>query len=317
MFWLRLLGVLALIGGAFWIFGPREPADLGPVAVDLPEDLDGWLAARDAGIRPDVAGVLTPGGGDLAIVNLHGFSASPAEIRPLPENLAARLDAGLFVPRLTGHGQDGAAMAQARVADWWRDTALAVAVGRRLGRRVVLIGTSTGATLAAEAARDPVLGPQIDAVVLISANFRVQNRAAALLRWPLARYWAPLIAGRERCFEVMNDAHAAGWTVCYPTVAALPMAALVARAGQGGYGAARQPMLMIRDPRDAVVDPAAADRAASTWGGPVTIRDVTVGAGDDPSAHVIAGDAFSPGMTVLVTDLVAGWIADTLPDPAR
>lgn len=316
MFWLRLLVCLALIGAALWLFGPREPADLGPVAGQPPEDLGGWLASRDAGARDGAASVLMQGDGDLAIVYLHGFSASPAEMRPLPENLAARLGAGLFVPRLTGHGVEGAALGQARVADWWRDTADAVAVGQRLGRRVVLVGTSTGATLAAEAARDPVLGPQIDAVVMLSANFRVRNRAAALLRWPFARHWVPLVAGDERCFEPLHDAHAAGWTTCYPTVAALPMAALVAHAADGSYGAATQPLLVIRDPRDAVVDPVAADRALEDWAGPVTLHEVTVGQGDDPSAHVIAGDALSPGMTQAITEKIADWVVETVP-PAR
>ena len=194
-----------------------------------------------------------------------------------------------------------------------RDTADAVAVGQRLGRRVVLVGTSTGATLAAEAARDPVLGPQIDAVVMLSANFRVRNRAAGLLRWPFARAWVPLVAGAERCFEPLNDAHAAGWTSCYPTVAALPMAALVARAAQGSYCAATQPLLVIRDPRDAVVDPEAADRALADWAGPVTVRDVTAGQGDDPSAHVIAGAALSPGMTETIAEMIADWVAEAIP----
>ena len=48
----------------------------------------------------------------LAIVYIHGFSASKGEVRPLPDKVASALGANLFFTRLTGHGEDGAAMAE-------------------------------------------------------------------------------------------------------------------------------------------------------------------------------------------------------------
>ena len=92
----------------------------------------------------------------------------------------------------------------------------------------LVIGTSTGGTLAAQAARDPVLGPQIDGVVLISPNFGLKARGAFVLNLPLARYWLPMIAGRERCMTPKNEKHREYWTSCYPIVSLLPVAALVA-----------------------------------------------------------------------------------------
>lgn len=318
---IRLLIGAGLLLLLIWAFVPREPAQLRPVQVDLPGDLPGdltaWLATREAGIAPDLAARIDWAGAagqqtDLALVYLHGFSASPAELQPVPERVAAGLGANLYVARLTGHAQGGEALAGARLTDWWRDTAEAVAIGQRIGRRVVLMGTSTGATLAAEAARDPVLGQGIDAVVLISPNFGLRNRAAGLLRWPLARWWVPLVAGKTRCFQPVNAAHATGWTSCYPTVATLPMAALVGHARRGDYRAARQPVLMIWSKDDQVIDPRFIAPVADTWSGKVAQRTVTPGPGDDPSRHVIAGDILSPGMTQAVARMIQDWLQGAL-----
>lgn len=188
-----LLAVLLTLAGAalvIWLLAPREEARLLPVTVDLPADLSGWLAEREAAIDPDLAARIEWADApdaqtEIAIVYLHGFSASPREIAPVPQHVAKALGANLFLARLTGHGQDGAALATASAEDWWRDTAEALAVGQRLGRRVVVIGTSTGATLAAEAARDPVLGQGIAGVVMISGNFGCAIRPRGFWAGPL------------------------------------------------------------------------------------------------------------------------------------
>ena len=305
-----VLIVAAAVG--LWLLSP--PPRLPSAAVTLPPDLQAWRDAREAGIRPEVAAQLIWAGApdqrtEWAVVYLHGFSASPAETRPLAETVAAALGANLFVTRLEGHGQDGAALGQATLTGWWRDTAEALAVGRRLGRRVLVIGTSTGATLAAEAARDPGLAPGIDAVVLISGNFGLRAGAARLFDLPLARYWLPWIAGRDRCFQTRNAAHAAGWTSCYPLAAVAPMMGLLRRTRSGNFGQARAPALFIAARSDRIVDPSAGARVARSWGGPLRMEWIRPGPGDDPDHHVIAGTALSPALTAPVARLIVEWIA--------
>ncbi|MBU3030543.1 alpha/beta hydrolase [Paracoccus marinaquae] len=322
MFWLRAMAfvgfLLALALGLVLVFGPREPAELTTPRLELPEDLEAWIGAREAGIRPEVAARIEWAGEpgrqtDLALVYIHGFTGSPAELRPMPQQVAAELGANLYSVRLTGHGLDGAALADARLSDWWRDTAEAIAVAQRLGRRVVLVGLSTGATLAAEAALDPELGPRIDGVVLMSPNFAVNHRWAWVLDLPYAR---PLIRAnmrRSRCFEPQNEAHVSGWTSCYAVESALPMAALLRHARGTDFGRARQPALFVWSDSDAVVRPRAIRRVADRWGGPVTRLTVEPGPRDDAGAHVIAGDALSPDLSVMLVGRVADWIAKTLP----
>ncbi|MBU2959075.1 alpha/beta fold hydrolase [Paracoccus sp. 1_MG-2023] len=309
MFWARLFAAL-IVAAAIWTVWPRHP---GPAPlVDLPDDLRAWLATREDGIAAQVAARLQwagePGARtDIALVYLHGFSASPMELRPLPEDVARAVGANLFVTRLAGHGQGGDALAGATARDWWRDTAQAIAVGRRLGRKVVVIGTSTGATLADLAARDRGLGSQIDGLVFISANYGVRSRAARMLDLPFVRHWLPLVAGRERCFETLSDAHAQGWTSCYPVRALMPLARVM-QWSRAAKGQGMQPTLFIWSDGDRVVDPRAIEKRAAEWRGPVAMHRVEMREGDDPSGHVLAGDALSPGQTAGLTEIVADWI---------
>ncbi|MCF3973920.1 alpha/beta hydrolase [Paracoccus salsus] len=314
MFWLRALAVMVAVMAALILLGPREPADMHTVEADLPEDLSGWLADRERHIDDRAAGRIEWAGEpgqrtELALVYLHGFSGSPAELRPLPQQVAQALGANLYSARLTGHGLDGAAMARARLSDWWGDTVDAVAVADRLGDRVILLGLSTGATLAAIAALDPKLGPQIDGLVLISPNFKVNHRWAWVLDLPFARPVIEALWHGDRCFEPLNEAHEQGWTSCYAIVSTLPMAAAVRHARGLNYGTARQPAFFIWSWKDRVVVPRATQRVADRWGGPVTRLNVDPGPRDDPSAHVIGGDALSPDLSVVLVDRIVQWIA--------
>jgi alpha-beta hydrolase superfamily lysophospholipase len=187
------------------------------------------------------------------------------------------------------------------------DMAEAMAIGRRLGDRVVLIGTSTGGTLAALAATDPNLSQGLAGVVLVSPNFKVRNPAAFLLDLPLAPTWAPWIAGRQAGFTPINDGQAAHWTTSYPSAAFFPMAALLREAKRTDFGAAKVPLLVLSNPADQVIDPAAIAPVTAAWGGKVTSVDLTPGPKDDPFGHVLAGRILSPGLTDTVVETILNW----------
>lgn len=317
MSWLRLVLGLGVALALLWVLGPRDRLRLVAVEVDLPTDPQVWLSGREAGIRPEVASYLQWAGPpgkvtDLVILYVHGFSASPAELRPLPEDLARRLGANLLAIRLTGHGRGGAELAAARAGDWWRDMAEGLTVAERLGRRVVVLGMSTGATLAALAARDPQMRERIDGVVLISPNFALRDRGAWRLDLPFARAILRLMGDPDRCFATRNDLHRDRWTNCYPSSAVLAVGAVLQQARRGKYGDVRAPALFIWSDGDSVVDHRASSAVAAGWGGGATVLKVTPGPGDDPGAHVIAGEAMAPGLTRDLVPAIADWISRTL-----
>lgn len=318
------LAVAALLLGAAAIvfaLGPRvaantsvtfDPEAIGP-------DLQAYIAAGEArhgdlreGLAKRIAWAYprsrarTP----LALVYIHGFSASPRELSPLPETVAGALGANLFLTRLTGHGRSGAAMAEASVEDWMNDVAEALAIGRRLGERVVLMGTSTGAALATLAASDPALAREVAGIVTVSANYGVQAAGSQLLTMPWGRQLAELLIGPTRSFEPANALHERYWTSAYPTRALLPMAALVEAARRAPVEAVTMPALFVYSSADAVIRPDAIAEMAERWGGPVEMHDV--GVTGDPMNHVLAGDALSPATTDALAARITRFIESRL-----
>lgn len=317
--WLgRFLLTMVLVGGGIWLLVPREPVDLEISFSDsiLGDDIDAYLAASESafdditeGVEKRVVwfgdkGAKTP----LSIVYIHGFSATSEEIRPVPDNLAQQLGANLFYTRLTGHGRGGLAMAEPVAGDWLEDAAEAIAIGRRLGDEVIVIATSTGGTAAAIAATDPALMENVKGIAMVSPNFRVRSPTSVMLEWPLARSWAAIVAGAERSFAPLNDAHGKYWTTLYPTTALIPMAALVKYARDADYAQVATPALFVFSDEDGVVS-AETTRAISTkWGGPVELAPRVMTEGDDPFNHVIAGDILSPNQTDGTVALMKAWV---------
>lgn len=315
---LYFIGFLIVAGAIAFALGPRPVAD---ASIDfdeasLPEDLDAYVQqseARFSDLRPDSARRIiwaypaskarTP----LAIVYIHGFSAGPGETRPLSDLIAGRLGANLYYARLEGHGRGADAMIEGSVHGWVNDFAEAVAIGRRLGERVVIVATSTGASLAAWGAAQPELMRDVAGVVQISPNYGLQAAGSSLLTMPWAEKLVPLIAGKCRSFEPRNEMHAKLWTTEYPSLALLPMAMLVDMANAVDVGKISIPSLFVYSPQDTVIRPELAKAKAADWGGPVEIIEVTDS--DDPGNHVIAGDALSPSTTQRLAEQAADWIA--------
>ena len=234
----------------------------------------------------------------------------------MPDAVARALGANLFFTRLTGHGLTGADLARAKAGDWLNDLDEALAIGARLGTRTLIIGTSTGGTLAAIAATDPGLAKNLAknlaGVVLISPNFRLKPLASRLLDLPAVAVWGPWVAGPTRSFTPQNQTHATYWTTSYPTAALVPLAALMRHAREQDYAGSRVAALFLYSEADQVVDETATAAVAARWGGPVVVHKVLTGSGDDPYAHVIAGAALSPGQTAPTIAVIVDW-ATTLP----
>lgn len=317
MRWLiRITAALLLAGATLWAFGPYEPLDLTARA---PAVTPAQFIAREAvftDIRPGAAKQVVWAGAEgartpFSVVYLHGFSASAQEIRPVPDLLAKALGANLVYTRFAGHGRsDPDAMAQASATDWIVDASEALQVARQTGDRVIVLATSTGATLAALALTQPDLAQGVAGVAMVSPNFAVNSPAAALLTFPAARAWVPLIVGARRGFDPRNAEQAAHWTTDYPTTALLPMARSVQAARGADLAAVTLPLLVYFSDADQVVRADATRAVAARWGGPVTLVTAPGGPGTDPSAHVMAGDILSPANTAGAVAALLAWARD-------
>ena len=227
--------------------------------------------------------------------------------------VAEAFGANLVFARLTGHGRSGAALGAARAGDWVEDAEAFLAVARAVGESVVVIGTSTGATVAAYVLAEAEHAEDVAATVFISPNIEVANPAGPLLELAGARVWVPWIAGAERSFEPINAGQATYWTTRYPTVATVSMGTLLRETRARDYSGVDIPALFMFADTDQVISAPAARRFAQGWGGETTLIPVAVPEeGGDPFHHVIAGDILSPALTDRAVEDITNWLRETL-----
>lgn len=323
--WLRFFAYLMVfvlsLTGLISMYGPRPHVEL-QTRFEPPADvgaLDDWLAANEAKVPKVKPGLqkeivwhdpVRRGKTPLSIVYIHGFSASKGEIRPVPDEIARALGANLFYTRLSGHGADGAALGAASAEQWLDDAAEALWIGSQIGDRTVVMGTSTGATLAVPLLLDPKFSDKVAATIFISPNFGLKATGSSLLTAPFAGFLAETIMGKERVIEPLNPAQAQFWTLRYPVQALLPMAALVKAVGAIDFGTIRTPAFFFYSRDDQVVDPAATDAVYAAWGGPK--EKGMPGQIEDPYHHVIAGDALSPSGTAPAVAVLTHWLKTEL-----
>jgi esterase/lipase len=318
MFLIAAIAVIALL----LVLGPRPPID-GTIRFDpaaIGEDLDAYLAASEArvdGLRPGTEKEIVWANPDkrktpFSVIYLHGFSATKMETRPFADELARSIGANLYFSRLAGHGRDGEALANVEFNDWVNNLAEAMAIGQRIGGRVVVVGNSTGAALAVWGAARPGIASGMHALVLLSPNFAVRGASTGLLNMPWGPLILPLAFGDTRSFKPHNEEHAKYWTTSYPSRAVFSMAALLKATAAIRFEDIKVPAMFIFSPGDTVIQTREIERVYRRWGGTRELMQVTDA--EDPSQHVIVGDILSPSTTEPVLKATLAWLNSLPPN---
>ena len=169
---------------------PSEPvlSEALPTVASI-NTLDAYITAMEAPykIKPNNKAKIiwadsTKSQTEYAIVYLHGFSASQMEGDPVHQNIAKQFNCNLYLARLAEHGIDTTEDLVNLTADqYWESAKLAFAIGKQIGKKVILMSTSTGGTLALQLA---ATYPEIAGLILYSPNIEVFNPAAPLLDNP-------------------------------------------------------------------------------------------------------------------------------------
>ena len=290
---------LALLCGPLFSFNPA-PSHVAD-AVAGASDLDRYLREREAqhpGVKPGLAKTIlwndardgahrkTP----LALVYLHGFSASRRDISPVVETLARRLGANAFLTRLSAHGMTAPSeFATVTAQDWLDDAREALAIGERIGDRVILVGISTGALLATMAALEDDTS-RIAALILLSPNFGLADWRGKFVSGPLGPWLARVLIGAEHSFPPDSKGHAEFWTTRYPSRAIVAVMDLVNHARSLDLGKLAIPTLIIYSDGDTVVDTQAIrDRFDEIGARHKLLIDLP-----EASRHELTGDALAP-----------------------
>jgi esterase/lipase len=185
-----ILSLIALF--VIYFLGPQPPKpilnDVLPTIVSI-NALDAHIAAMEAPhkIKPyNQAKIIWADSSktqtEYAIVYLHGFSASQMEGDPVHQNIAKQFHCNLYLARLAEHGIDTTEDLMNLTAEkYWESAKMAYAIGKQIGKKVILMGTSTGGTLALQLA---ATYPEIAGLILYSPNIEVFNPSAPLLDNP-------------------------------------------------------------------------------------------------------------------------------------
>ena len=185
-----ILSILALF--VIYFLGPQPPKpelnEVLPTVASI-NALDAYITSMEAPykIKPNnEAKIIWADSSktqtEYAIVYLHGFSASQMEGDPVHQNIAKQFHCNLYLARLAEHGIDTTEDLMNLTAEkYWESAKLAYAIGKQIGKKVILMSTSTGGTLALQLAANY---PEIAGLILYSPNIEVFNPSAPLLNNP-------------------------------------------------------------------------------------------------------------------------------------
>ena len=308
---LVLVAIVALLG-------PRVNVDIVLDEVMLPDNLDLYLAESEARFDDITQGTekAIMWAGDtgektaISIVSFHGFSATRQELSPLADIVAKSLNANLFYTRLAGHGRGGAGMVDGSVNDWVNDASEALEIGRRLGDKVILIGTSTGSTLATWVALQST-NTDLSAMILLSPNFYSADSNMSMLLWPWGQHIAEALIGKVRHWESKNPLHEKYWANDYATSSILPLMGLLKIVNDADIENINTPTQMIYSSKDKTISvPAVIDTFARL--GSEQKELVEFNATEDPDFHALAGDLMSPTSTEILAGKITIFINNTL-----
>lgn len=157
-YWIPALVVALLVVTYFLGPPPPEPVfDPTPVTVPAaPAALEAYVAEKEAKwpLRDDNQARIRWHDDrrqrtEYAFVYLHGFAGSYRDGYPFNVAVADTFAANLYLARYAGHGlRPPHSMVTFTPEAAWEDAKEALAIGKRLGEKVVVLSTSTGGTLA-------------------------------------------------------------------------------------------------------------------------------------------------------------------------
>ncbi|KOH45871.1 alpha/beta hydrolase [Sunxiuqinia dokdonensis] len=242
----RVLIVVFLFGIFVYVIGPKpEKPEFNPELEELNvslDNLDQFIQVKEADlpVKPGNESKVVWQDNELkyktkhCLLYLHGFSASGFEGDPTHVNFARHFQANAYIPRLASHGLDVPDPLLDMTPDRLYESAKeALQIANLLGEKVIVMGTSTGGTLALKLAAD---FPELMAgLILMSPNIRINNPAAFLLSKP----WGLQIARQSnggiyrQTNEDLNAEECNYWNCFYRMEATVYLQQLVASTMHG------------------------------------------------------------------------------------
>jgi pimeloyl-ACP methyl ester carboxylesterase len=252
-----LLIIPIAILGLVYALGPRPSKPMFdstmPTIKVNNEELDRWIADKEATykLRPDNEAKVVwfdenfqPT--EYAIVYLHGFTASHEEGYPIHISIAKSFGCNLYLSRLSMHGIDTTEKLLGLTADsYWESAKEALAIGKKIGKKIILMGTSTGGTQALQLAA--TYPEDIAALVLFSPNIAINNPSAFLLNDPWGLQIAKMVVGGKYISAAdTTELYAKYWSTPYRVEATAQLQEMLERTmHKSTFDKIEQPLLLL------------------------------------------------------------------------
>lgn len=203
----KIIVIIMMILAIAFLLGPKPHKPIYNSQLPALPDIQGieeYVRQQEAAhkLRPDNearivwANDSSKSATEYALVYLHGFSASQGEGHPVHVNTARRFGCNLYLSRLSEHGIDTSEQLLNLTADsYWETAKEALAIGKKLGRKVILMGTSTGCTNALQLAA--TYPESVAGLILYSPNIAIRDPSSRLLNDPWGLQIARTVKGSD------------------------------------------------------------------------------------------------------------------------
>jgi carboxylesterase len=178
-----------------------------------------------------------------SILLLHGFSASPHEVREAGLHLQAQ-GYTVYAPRLAGHGVGQPDFDSKGMKDWIADAETAYDCLRQDGKKLILIGHSGGGLLVTMLAQK--YQREIACLILAAPAFRLADPMAPWSLIPWVRWFRPTLH-----FKAVHP-DSKYWTLSYSSSRIAELVRLGRLAAKDSLGL-RLPILMLQSRGDDLV----------------------------------------------------------------
>ncbi len=267
---------------------------------------------RVEGMRPSARSriVWSPAGKvrtPRSLVYLHGFKASHPEGDPVHHRVAGALGCNLMLSRLKGHGLNRERpLIDLQPGDLTSSARRAIEIGLALGEKVILMGTSTGASLALWLAGRPEYRERIHALVLYAPLVDFYGVRSLLLKNRFSRSLLSLLPGPSYLLRSRtgNPRESEIWYSRYALRGALSLGTFIEKKmAPETFQRVIQPLFAGYWPGDRVASPAAVRsmiRQVSTDPGRLRLQEYP-----EAGTHVISSGLLSASADQVVDDTVA------------
>ncbi|MFL2801402.1 MAG: alpha/beta hydrolase [Paracoccaceae bacterium] len=250
----------------------------------------------------------------IAIIYIHGFSASMGEIRPVPDILAKNLKANLFFTRLSGHGlYDKYSLKDVDGKNWYNDIQEAFEIGNKIGEKILVVATSFGCTLVTEYLSKTDKNNSVLGSVFISPCFGISDWRLFFGKYIWSKSLFKLFFGDQRVISNRNPEEKKWWCNTYPVESIVNLVISVEKIWKSDFRKISSPALFIYSPKDKWISISRLKKATKIWGNDVSLVALDIKSNvDNGNFHVILGNLKAPSETNLGLEIINSWLINLL-----